>query len=523
MTSAHRGPQAALRSAAARVAALPAGLTAILAGRVLIALGLRRPPEGWRRTLGILLRGEPTRFALSAFGLCVPGATGAESRGVLEDKAVIALRSFLASQPDAHFRLEWRDEITIRHRVAHLDVALLRFASDGTLDGVTPYLAPEEPVGCADSARTRVHAAVVASYNRTRELPEVERPAALLRDVERVSAAAGGGAMAYARRLLSACCVSFEALDPVAASRRFHPPEFRVRRGLGFGCLTIVLRAGSDRGSVDIWVSAHHVGLDGVPLQDLVSALERTWGTAEEIRFPAPDSDRPFMAARACSMPGERDVEEIVTFVDFSPVLALRSVLNERYASEAGGAITFGALVAWLLTQEPEFAGVRVASTVDVAASGGYERDVDVVPLRPADFAGGAGPWEGLAGFATEFNRLIGLSRARTSPLRRQMQTAGLLPPWVHRQAVWSNPAALDDTFGSLCVTIIRDAKVFVAPMTDLGLGHGFIAIGNTNLPSVSGGRVTAVTIKGEPERIRSHAAVLRRVIERCGGYLAAR
>ena len=103
------------------------------------------------------------------------------------------------------------------------------------------------------------------------------------------------------------------------------------------------------------------------------------------------------------------------------------------------------------------------------------------------------------------------------------MQTAGLLPPWVHREAVWSNPEALDKTFGSLCVTIIRDAKVFVAPMTDLGLGHGFIAIGNTNLPAADGRRVTAVTIKGEPERIRSHAAVLQRVIEKCGAYLAVR
>ena len=54
--------------------------------------------------------------------------------------------------------------------------------------------------------------------------------------------------------------------------------------------------------------------------------------------------------------------------------------------------MTFGTLIAWLLSQEPEFAGVRIASTVDVAASSGYERDVDVVSLRAADFATGEGP-----------------------------------------------------------------------------------------------------------------------------------
>jgi hypothetical protein len=156
-----------------------------------------------------------------------------------------------------------------------------------------------------------------------------------------------------------------------------------------------------------------------------------------------------------------------------------------------------------------------MASTVDVASSEGYERDVDVVPLKPADFAGGGDPWNGIVPFATEFNRLIALSRRRTSPLRRNMQTAGLLPPEVHSAAVYSNPAALDDTFGSLCITIIRDASVFVAPMTDLGLGHGFFAIGSTNLPSADGGRVTAVSIKGEAGSISRNFAVLQRIIAR--------
>ena len=50
------------------------------------------------------------------------------------------------------------------------------------------------------------------------------------------------------------------------------------------------------------------------------------------------------------------------------------------------------------------------------------------------------------------------------------MQTAGLIPAWAHAAVVRANPAALDDTFGTLCVTIVREARVFIAPMTDLGL-----------------------------------------------------
>jgi len=361
---------------------------------------------------------------------------------------------------------------------------------------------------------------LITAYNSTRQLPEVQRPRALRRAVE-ASCALESNAVAaaemtrYAERLLTACCLSFESVDLTDPVRRFRPPEFHLRRTLGFGFLSVVMRLAPEAPAVDVWMSAHHVGLDGVPLQELVTGLERAWGRSESVLFPAPDRDRPFMVARSCSVPGERKVEEMLAFLDLSPVIALRERLNARHAAAVGAPITFGTVLAWLFSLEPEFAGLRIASTVDVRSSGGYERDVDVVPLKPADFAGEGHPWDGIVPFATEFNRLIALSRSRTSPLRRNMQTAGLLPPHIHSQAVYSNPAALDDTFGSLCITIIRDASVFVAPMTDLGLGHGFFAIGSTRLPSADGGRVTAVSIKGEAGTLTRNYAVLQRIIAR--------
>ena len=85
----------------------------------------------------------------------------------------------------------------------------------------------------------------------------------------------------------------------------------------------------------------------------------------------------------------------------------------------------------------------------------------------------------------------------------------------LHAVASRLSPASLDDTFGSLCVTIIRDARVFLAPMTDLGLGHGFIAIGSADLPSVDGKRVASVSIKGDAGRISHYPEILHRVIAR--------
>lgn len=503
-----------------RIAANAAALASVLAGKAMIGLGVRRAPEGWRRTVGILLRSESTRFALSAFGLRVPDgdARAASEPESIETRTARALLAFLANEPDAHYSLDWRKHVTVRRRVPQVDIVVLQLAGDGTLQAIQPYLAAAAPAAPAPHVQARVHEAVVAAYNKTVRLPEVQRPGLLLDQVRQALGTAGRGdashAEPYVRRLLSACCLSFEPLDPSNLAQRFCPPDFVSRRSLGLGYLSCVARTHGDRDSVDLWVSAHHVGLDGVPLQDLLGRLERAWGT-ETVTFPAARSVTAFHGPRPCHAPGERAVDHLVGFVDLSPVLDLRRRLSEQYAGAVGGDVTFGALIAWLLSQEREFSGVRIASTVDVKASGGYERDVDVVPLRPSDYATGSEPWGGFVEFAREFNRLIAASRTRTSPLRAGMQTAGLLPPWAHSTAVRSNPSSLDDTFGSLCVTIVRDARVFVAPMTDLGLGHGFIAIGSADLPSEDGTRVASVSIKGDAGRIAHYPEILERVIAR--------
>lgn len=521
MTSPREGSPPNALARAVRLGNAVVALASVLAGRTMIACRVRRAPEGWRRTVGILLRSEPTRFAVSAFGVHLPAA-GLDTNQVtkIQRRTADELRRYLASQSNAHFALEWHDVITIRRRRSVVDLVLLQFAAGGDLESLTPFFADADDSGATSGARTRVHEAVIAAYNATRHLPEVQRPRALERAVEtsrqlESDPTTARGMNTYAERLLSSCCLSFESMDGSSPAHRFRPPEFHRRRPLGFGFLSVVMRIAPTGRTVDVWMNAHHVGLDGVPLQELIAGLERAWGQGEPAVFPAPDRDEPFMDARVCSMAGERDVDEMLAFVDFSPVLALREALNARYATEVGAPITFGTLLAWLLSLETEFADVRIASTVDVSASDGYERDVDVVPLRPADFATGRDTWDGFVAFAREFNRLMSLSRNRTSPLRRGMQTAGLLPARIHSQAVYSDPSGLDQTFGSLCITIIRDAKVFVAPMTDLGLGHGFFAIGNTNLPASDGRRVTAVSIKGEAGSIAGHYAVLRRIIDR--------
>ena len=131
----------------------------VLAGKAMIAAGLRRPPEGWRRTVGILLRSESTRFALSAFALRVPEAGSAAPPGgdALQFRTARALHAFLATEPDAHFALEWLPPVTNRRRIGAVDLVVLEFGPDGRLAAIEPHLATSGPPAPPPDVSARVH------------------------------------------------------------------------------------------------------------------------------------------------------------------------------------------------------------------------------------------------------------------------------------------------------------------------------------------------------------------------------
>lgn len=481
--------------------ALAAGF--VLTGKSLVAVGLRSMPDGWREVVGVALRGEQSKFAVSCFGLNVPESPETD----FEARAAKHLAAFLQTEPEARYRLWHAAWSVTRSPRPFVDLIVQHFKSDGSLERIEPYLAPEGrsmtpgPAECL-----RVQDAVVSAYNATRHLPEAVRPMEVVADLR--GRLTGTSAM-HAARLLSACCASFEPIPD--GTERFAPPEFRTRRGLGLGFLAFVVRPDPTAGTADVWIQAHHIGTDGVPLQELATRLERAWG-AGPVTFPEPDGAL-VVEPRPCSVAGERGAYESLSFHDFGPLLALRKRLNGRLVAEVGGDITFGCLLLWRLAREPEFAGIKFASTVDVAASGNSRRDVDLVTLRPADFTPDDA---GLVGYAREFNRLVNGCRGRQSPVRAATQTAALLPAWLHAALLRNSPEAVRDTFGAVGLSVMKEAKVFVGPLSDIGFPGGFLAIGGVGLPTASGGTVGAVSVKGDRAQVETYPAVLRRALERC-------
>jgi hypothetical protein len=60
----------------------------------------------------------------------------------------------------------------------------------------------------------------------------------------------------------------------------------------------------------------------------------------------------------------------------------------------------------------------------------------------------------------------------------------------------------------------VRDAKIFGAPIGDVGHEDGFIAVGSVARPTRAGGRVGSFGVKGPAERIARYPRFLREAIE---------
>jgi hypothetical protein len=409
-------------------------------------LGLRRRRDPWRHTLGLGLRSEGSKPGLTAFGLKSPSS---------DVELVRQLRTFLAHEPASHFALHREPDCEYRVPTAPLDVALGRFNDAGELTSLDlPF---DVDVGTLSEA---IHA-----YNETRLLPEIERG---LQARERIRSAVG-------RRVLACCLVSVQE----KFSDRFAPPDFRDRRSLALGCLHLVFRRIAAT-EADCWLQLHHVGGDGAAMQEMLTRLERSWGSSP-VTFPH-DGIR----LQQTSMPGERETWLGHAFVDFQPLLALRDRL--------GGEVPVAALFLWQLAQQPEFQGVRFANAVDVPASEAEERAVDLISIRPADF-------RDVAAFAHEFRTLAIAARERRTPTWNTMRHVSMLPNAVARRVMQTHPDLASATFGTVGLTMLRDAKIILAPIADFDFSGGFIAIGNLALPSERG-PVACVSMKGSREQV---------------------
>jgi len=107
-------------------------------------------------------------------------------------------------------------------------------------------------------------------------------------------------------------------------------------------------------------------------------------------------------------------------------------------------------------------------------------------------------------------------TRRRESDGGKTLDAAAFLAPHRARALLRHALDASGSAFGSLGLTMLKDAKVFGAPIAGSGHAGGFIAIGSVSFRTASGSTVGCVTAKGPAARIAAYPRILQDIIDSC-------
>jgi hypothetical protein len=197
---------------------------------------------------------------------------------------------------------------------------------------------------------------------------------------------------------------------------------------------------------------------------------------------------------------------EVQTFIDFSSLLAWRKRENQKLPTP----MTVSAAILWQLARHRHFTPLFLGTTVEVPALGGLGRGVAILVVRPADYFSRP---DGLAQFVTAFNRELARTKQRASAALKTLDAAALLPPRLEESLLRHTLEKGGRGFGSLGLTLLKDARIFGAPFADTGHANGFIALGSVSLPAADGRQVGCLVIKGPRVRIAEYARILHEAL----------
>jgi hypothetical protein len=172
--------------------------------------------------------------------------------------------------------------------------------------------------------------------------------------------------------------------------------------------------------------------------------------------------------------------------------------------------MTVSAAILWQLARHPHFAPLFLGTTVEVPAVGGLGRGVAIVVVRPADYFSRP---DGLAQFVAAFNLELARTKQRASAALKTLDAAAFLPPRLEESLLRHTLDEGGRGFGSLGLTILKDARIFGSPFADAGHANGFIALGSVTLPVADGRQVGCLVVKGPRGRIGEYGRILHEAL----------
>lgn len=491
--------------------------------------GLRANENGWRKASGIFLQKEQSKFILGSFYLKYYREYQSVPFDFESAKSMFIHRigEFLKQKSSLHWAIEPTSFGLLRKKTNFNDIVEAQFSNDGTLHKILPVF---------DRTHDSFHALTqeqisnaleefVRHYNKLIRKKVKNIPRRMSRHMktwilkERKLGFTGRFDMLeLVDRLLTASFINFEILsDNSNLRKRFATPNLKVYHHPGWGLLNMIVRFSPDFSSADLWVQYHHVPVDGLPMQEILGDLKEKWGTTQQLQYPslASSDARPEITYCGNSLFRGR------VFADFSKILAMRQKLNELYSEEMSGPATLASMLMWGLCQHEFFRSAKILFPVDIAKGLKFtnERELGLLFMRPSKYFSKKAPLEGFLKYEKDFNMLLARTRSCKSESYEMMELYSMVHPVFYYFAKNFMPKATSEYLGTVGISVMRDAEMFLAPFSDIQ-SRGFMSVGNLSIPTVDGELAGAVSICGTRREIKAYIEAINDMTQNYDKYL---
>ncbi len=490
-------------------------------------LGVRAQENGWRKVSSIFLRHEYSKFVLGVFRLTYASPWGVPAdREEAEERLTRRLIEYLMRKREWHWSVEPGVFFFRRRKILFCDVVCAQIDHLGNLLRLQPFFDERHPdwLELPPERLTLVLDKIMEICNRARNNPAATRPRWIARELRRWvkwdRSLVRGERRQVAHvieRVMSAMFVYHEVLpaDPAERERmRLVTPDLKKYRHPGWGMLCVVVRLTADFAEADLWCQFHHVTVDGAPMQEMLRELKQEWGEAGALIYPALHVP----VTRPETMYCGDGIFRARCYVDFEPLLEVRAWLNEHYRNQMNGPASLAGLLMWGLAQHDFFKSKKMLLPVDGGSNNG-ERELELLFIRPGIYANPESPLDGFLRFQRELNRRLHGTRSGRSESHEFLELCSMVHPFFYHVANWLVPRSLAEIVGTMGISIIRDAEMFISPLTDFQI-NGFMSVGSITMPTANGKRAGAVCICGSRPQTRSYLEALSALITRYPHYL---
>ena len=498
--------------------------------QLLKKIGFKAEEGGWRKATGIFLRKEHTKFILGVFRLHYFNKATLSPNLETSKKVVIKrLSKFLHNQPSCHWTNKAGFFMNKRKQIFFTDIIEAQFANDGRILNLIPHFDEMRPAFALLNPEMMAKAIkqIIFLCNKTSHLHDPKRARKVHKKLSLwvifqydLSRTGQHELKAFINRIMNATFIQFETLtaDPESfLKQRLATPNTKYSRHPGFGLLNISCRFTNNLGEADLWFQYHHVPVDGMPMQEMLHELKKEWGSCGQIQYPALSSPDAEMELYDLG----RNICRARMYTCLDDFLSLRKKVNEKYYSEMGGPATVASMLIWALSQHPDLRKRKFLFPVDTSLLVDYpqDRSISLVIIRPGKFFDDSKPGKGFLEFQREFNRHLFATRLGKSEAFELLELYAMIHPLFYYFAGKVMPKAMGELIGSAGITVLRDAEMFICPMTDVHF-NGFIAIGNMKMPTVDGKNACAVSFCGKKERVLQYAEAINNLSKYCENLL---